>query len=157
MATMLKTTCTLVVFLTLFIVLDCASQSPSLTPLVAGTRTGTGGPAGDPPAVPTPIMQQSMQELGSTVESLGAARSTLLQKAAQDPHDVENLEAASQAYRDSILHLRNTIAKLRVELGPEQANQLVGMMMSQTTMLSSRVLMAEIFGEMYSAGGTDDH
>jgi hypothetical protein len=148
MASSLKTTCTLVVFLTIFIVLVSGSHSQSLTPFVAGTRTVTADPAGGPPAVLTPIMQQSMQDLGFKIESLGAVRSTLLQKAAQDPHDLENLEAASQAYRDSILRARSTIAELREELGPEQANQLVGMMMNQTMVVSRRVLMAEIFGEM---------
>jgi hypothetical protein len=89
-----------------------------------------------------------MQQLGSSIATLGDARAALLQKAAQDPDDTAGLTAASANYRDSIVQLRQSIAALREDLGTEQTNAIVGMMISQTMTVSQRILSAEVFGDM---------
>ncbi len=131
----------------------------------SSTHATSPGPARAVPArlMPqlAPPMEAFMQNFGAMLAALGNARSKLLEKAIQEPDDLEGLQAASKAYRDSVVKLRGTIAGLAQELGHELGHEdsarLMGFIMSGAMSIGQRGLMNEFLGELNPATEEADH
>jgi hypothetical protein len=115
--------------------------------------SGHAGALAEQPARQTaPRPELLMESFRPTITELGTARATLLQRAAQEPNSIEELEAASQAYRVAILRLRGMITQLEQDFGPDEAQRRVGMMMYQAMYANQQVLAGEMFGSLQRAG-----
>lgn len=92
----------------------------------------------------SPSYHRSMEKIGSSVPDLASARAALLQNAARKPEDVESLRAAGRAYHEALAKVRENLRELEAALGPQEAKQMLGMMMMSNGHVVQEIMAAEI-------------